>query len=61
MARNLGLTSPVFEIPFDDNTLLVAGRLAIMWGQIVFHLDVILARLIKFTSEWEVEAYEPSP
>jgi hypothetical protein len=57
MHRNLGLSSPVYEIPFDDNTLLVIGRMALMWGQIVFHLDALL-KVLRGMSETEAAKYE---
>jgi hypothetical protein len=57
MPKTLGLSSPVYEIPFDDNTLLVVGRIALMWGQIVFHLDWLL-KVLKGMSDAEAEKYE---
>jgi hypothetical protein len=51
MRRNLGLSSPLYEIPFDDDTLLVIGRIALMWGQIVFHLDGLLRKLKEIPEE----------
>ena len=49
MPKTLSLSSPVYEIPFDDNTLLVVGRIALLWGQIIFHLDAVLALLMKMS------------
>lgn len=46
MQRNLGLSSPVHEIPMDDTTLIIIGRIAIIWGQINFHLDHVLMELM---------------
>jgi hypothetical protein len=57
MPKTLGLSSPVYEIPFDDNTVLVIGRIAIMWGQIVFHLDTLL-KLLKGMSIEQAAKYE---
>jgi hypothetical protein len=57
MPKTLGLTSPLYEIPFDDDTLLVIGRIALMWGQIIFHLDSVMKLLLK-QSEEEANEYE---
>lgn len=46
MRRTLGLSSPVYDIPMDDNELIVIGRIAVVWGQIIFHLDSILLELM---------------
>lgn len=46
MRRNLGLSSPVFEIPMEDNDLIIIGRIAVVWGQIIFELDGILLHLM---------------
>ncbi len=42
---NSTLSSPVYEIPMDDSTLIVLGRIAVMWGQIEAHLEFILINL----------------
>jgi hypothetical protein len=60
MPKTLGLSSPVYEIPFDDNTVIVVGRMALMWGQIVFHLDLIL-KALKGMSVEEAAKYETKP
>lgn len=51
MERNLGLSSPVYEIPLDDNGLIVVGRIAMMWGHIIHHLDGIMLGLLQHTPE----------
>jgi hypothetical protein len=57
MPKCLGLTSPLYEIPFDDDTLLILGRIAVLWGQVVFHLDTLLKHL-KGMSDAEATRYE---
>jgi hypothetical protein len=46
MRRSLGLSSPVYDIPMEDTDLIILGRIALIWGQILFHLDMILLSLM---------------
>lgn len=41
----------------DDNDLIIIGRIAVIWGQIIFHLDHILLHLLGGLTRDDLEQY----
>lgn len=45
------LSSPVYELPIADDELLLVGRITLMWSQLDFQIDGILAALHRLDGE----------
>ena len=57
MHRPVGLSSPIYEMPLTDEELLVVGRIALLWGQIIFQLDHINLFLMRQQTAERLKSY----
>lgn len=57
MSQNQILSSPVYNIPMSESTLALLGRIAVIWGHVLFHLDGIMLDLMKNRTRKKMKEY----